>query len=63
MSILQGYTDFEVHYALALASALFSDYLRREPSASADEKSEFFRRCVEGGLSEAKHFSALAQEQ
>lgn len=58
MSILKNYSDFEVHYALSLASALFADYLRTTPSASAQQKADAFNRCLEGALTEAKLFTA-----
>ena len=57
MPMLEKYSDFEVHYALSLASALFSDYLRTHSSASAEEKACTFDQCFEGALTSAKLFS------
>ena len=58
MPILKDYSDFEVHYALALASALFTDYLRTNPSASSQQKSDTFKECFEGALTDAKLFTS-----
>ena len=57
MSMLEKYSDFEVHYALSMASALFSDYLRLHPEASAQDKSVAYRQCLEGALTDAKLFA------
>lgn len=57
MPMLKNYSDFEIHYALSLASALFSDYLRANPSDSAEEKARTFDQCFEGALTSAKLFS------
>ena len=62
MSMLKNYSDFEVHYALSLASALFADYLRTTPSASAQQKADAFNQCLEGALSNAKLFTAERNE-
>ena len=62
MSMLKNYSDFEVHYALSLASALFADYLRTTPSASAQQKADAFNQCLEGALTNAKLFTAERNE-
>lgn len=58
---MSNFSDFELHYAFSMASALFADYLRRNPSLSPEEKASVFREFVEGALTEAKLFTADLQ--
>lgn len=52
----EHYTAFEQNMALSWASANFSDWLRKHPSASIEEREKQFYDCVEGGLSIALEF-------